>query len=92
LPLMKRSKVDIYHDVLKLLVQEGAKSGKASPTRIAHRANLPYDRFQKILRHFIEKDLVRRTDKGLLITDNGITCLNQMHQTNELLRRMGLVT
>jgi predicted transcriptional regulator len=72
------------------MCQEGAKMGKASPTRVAHRANLPYDRFQKILEHFIETGLVQKTSGGLLITEKGIKCLHQMQQTNEFLRRMGL--
>jgi predicted transcriptional regulator len=88
----KRSKVDIYSAVLECLIQEGAKLGKASPTRVAHRANLPYDRFQKILDHFIELDMVRRTEAGLLITEKGIKCLEEFHKANEFFRRMGLYT
>lgn len=72
------------------MCQEGAKIGRASPTRVAHRANLPYDRFQKVLEHLLETDLVEKTDNGLLITDKGIKCLQHMQQTNEFLRRMGL--
>jgi predicted transcriptional regulator len=86
----KRSKVDIYYDVLDLLCQEGAKEGIASPTRVARRANIPYDRFQKIMEHFIDLDLIRRTSEGLLITEKGLRCLGHMRQTNEFLRRMGL--
>lgn len=88
--MSKRSKADIYYDVLDLMCQEGAKIGKASPTRVAHRANLPYDRFLKVIEHFIETGLVQRTNDGLLITEKGIKCLHQMQQTNEFLKRMGL--
>ena len=90
MPPNKRSRVDIYYDVLDLLCQEGAKLGQASPTRVARRANLPYDRFQKIISHFVDVNMVRRTDDGLLITPSGLKCLRQMRQTNELLRRLGL--
>ncbi len=86
----KRSKVDIYSAVLDCLCNEGGKIGKASPTRVAHRANLPYDRFQKILDQFIELGLVSRTDDGLQITLKGLKCLEQIHKANEFLRRMGL--
>lgn len=88
--MSKRSKADIYYDVLDLMCQEGAKIGRASPTRVAHRANLPYDRFQRILEHLMKSDLVQKTDSGLLITEKGLKCLHQMQQTNEFLRRMGL--
>ena len=90
MPVVKRSKVDIYHDVLDLLCQEGAVLGKASPTRVARRANLPYDRFQKILEHFVRVDMVRRTEDGLQITERGLNCLRQLRQTNTMLRRLGL--
>lgn len=86
----KRSKVDIYSSILEVLCEEGAATGKASPTRVARRSNVSYDRFQKILDHFIEVDMVRRTDDGLLITEKGLNCLRQIHKTNEFLRRLGL--
>ena len=92
MPSPKRSKVDIYHDVLDLLCQEGAAIGKASSTRVARRANLPYDRFQKILERFVALDMVRRTDDGLLITEKGLNCLFHINRTNEFLRRIGLDT
>ncbi|HSV49728.1 MAG TPA: winged helix-turn-helix domain-containing protein [Candidatus Acidoferrales bacterium] len=86
----KRSKVDIYSSILEVLIEEGAKQGKASPTRVSRRANIPYDRFQKIIDHLIEVDMVQRTDEGLMITEKGLNCLRQIRKTNEVLRRMGL--
>lgn len=87
----KRSKVDIYSAVLECLCQEGGRLGKASPTRVAHKANIPYDRFQKIVDHLIDTQMVTRSDEGLGITEKGQKCLNQIHSTNEFLRRMGLL-
>ncbi len=86
----KRSKVDIYSAILECVCSEGGKNGEASPTRVAHRANIPYDRFQKVLEEFISSQMVNRTDSGISITEKGIKCLNHIHKTNELLRRMGL--
>lgn len=86
----KRSKVDIYSAILESICHEDGQFGNASPTRVAHRANIPYDRFQKIIDTFLELKLVKRTDQGLLITEKGIDCLHQIRKTNEFLRRMGL--
>ena len=86
----KRSKVDIYSAVLDCLCREGGRLGKASPTRVARRANLPYDRFQKILDHLVDVGMVRRTDDGLLITPKGLKCLEQIIRSNDFLRSMGL--
>ncbi len=88
----KRSKFDIYYELLVLICQEEDSIGKASPTRIARRANLPYYRFQKILACLIQANAVCRTDTGLLLTENGAKCLKQMHQTNLLLKRMRLIS
>ena len=86
----KRSKVDIYSAILDGIYREGGQSGSASPTRVARRANLPYDRFQRIIDNFLALELIKRTTEGLLITDKGIKCLAQIRKTNEFLRRMGL--
>ncbi len=83
--------MDIYSAVLDSVRFEGGKLGKASPTRVAHRANIPYDRFQKILEHFIESGLVGKTSDGLLLTDKGLKCLQQIHQINDFLKGMGLI-
>ncbi len=87
----KRSKVDIYSAVLECICLEGGRSGAASPTRVAHRANIPYDRFQKLLEEFVGSGIVNRGDDGLSITQKGLKCLSQIHETNEFLRRMGLL-
>ena len=86
----KRSKVDIYQAVLDAICHEGGQTGLASPTRVARRANMPYDRFQKIIDNFSNLGLIKKSEEGLLITEDGIKCLMQIRKTNEFLRRMGL--
>lgn len=85
----KRSKVDIYSAIFDALLKE-EKDGKASPTRVAHRANISYDRFLKILDHLVELDMIRRSDDGLQITEKGLKCHQEIKRTNSVLRRMGL--
>jgi len=86
----KRSKVDIYSAILDGICREAGQNGAASPTRVARHANLPYDRFQKIIDHFLDLELIQKTEEGLLITEKGIKCLTQIRKTNSFLRRMGL--
>jgi predicted transcriptional regulator len=90
MPTIKRSKADIYQDVLDLLCKEGAIIGTASPSRVASRANLPYMRFQKVLEHLIDNALVRLTDNGILITEKGLYCLRELRQANSMLKKLGL--
>lgn len=90
MPVAKRSKVDIYHDVLVLLWQECANYGKASPTRVASRANLSYVRFQKVLEHFLELDMVQKISDGILLTEKGLKSLRELRKANAMLERLGL--
>lgn len=86
----KRSKVDIYSAVLDSICKEGGREGTASPTRVAHRANISYDRFLKILDHFVELGWVHKTDEGLEITIKGVKYHGEIKKTTEFLRRIGL--
>ncbi len=88
--MAKRSKVDIYYDVLVLLHQECANYGKASPTRVASGANLSYVRFQKVLEHFLELDMVQKIEDGILLTEKGLKSLRQLRKANAMLERLGL--
>lgn len=88
--ITKRNKANIYQDVLDILCQEGAKLGKASPTRVAFRANIPYVRFQKILEHLTEVNMIEFTDNGILITEHGLHCLYKLRKANFMLNQLGL--
>jgi predicted transcriptional regulator len=90
LKVNRRSKVELYREVLDLFCQEGAESGKARLTRVARRANMPYDRFQKLVSCLIESKLILRTNTGVLITADGLCCLRKMQHANDFLREMGL--
>jgi predicted transcriptional regulator len=86
----RRSKVELYCEVLDLFRQEGAESGKARLTKVAHRSKIPYDRFQKIVSSLVESKLVIKTKAGVLITSDGICCLQKLQQANAFLREIGL--
>ncbi len=72
--------------------EEVGKSKVASPTRVAHRANLPYDRFKKTVDQLVKLDLVNRNREGLELTRKGAEVLEEMRRANGFLRNMGLLT
>jgi len=88
--VVKRSKVDIYYDVLVLLWQECASYGKASPTRVASGANLSYVRFQRVLEHFLELGMVEKIGDGILLTEKGLKSLRELRKANLMFERLGL--
>jgi predicted transcriptional regulator len=86
----KRSRIEIYEAILTAIRFESGMFKKASPTRVAHRANLPYDRFQKILEQLLKSELVSQVDDGYVITEKGLRCIEEIERNNDFLRRMGL--
>jgi predicted transcriptional regulator len=85
----KRSRIQIYFDILQILSEE-LKNDKPSLTRVAHIANLPYDRFQKSLNKLIQLDIVREQNGTFFVTKKGFECINEYERINDFLRRMGL--
>jgi predicted transcriptional regulator len=86
----RRSKVEIYLEVLDLFHQESAATGEAHLTTVARSAKIPYDRFQKIVSKLIDSNLILRTETGVLITANGLCCLQKMQQAHDFFQEMGL--
>lgn len=86
----RRSKAEIYLDVLDLFYQEGAATGEAHLTTVARLAKIPYDRFQKIVSRLIASNLIVRTKTGVSMTADGVCCLQKLRQANEFFREVGL--
>jgi predicted transcriptional regulator len=85
----KRSRTQICFEVLRILSEE-SKNNKPSLTRVAHGANLPYDRFQKCLNKLIEVDMIRERNGEFFVTEKGFEYINEYEKINDFLRRMGL--
>jgi len=88
--VQKRSKLQIYFGVLKILREELKQNGHPSLTRVAHVANLPYDRFRDCLDYLIQVGMVSRGGEKLIVTDKGCEFIQEFERINDFLRRMGL--
>jgi predicted transcriptional regulator len=86
----RRSRIQIYFDILRVLCEE-LKNDKPSLTRVAHIANLPYDRFQKCLNKLIQLDMVREQNGKFLVTEKGFEYMQEFERISDFLRRMGLL-
>lgn len=88
----KRGKLQICFDVLQLLCEESKLNEKPSLTRVAHRANLPYDRFRGYLDHLIQLDMVSVDSRGkVAVTDKGLVFVEEYARMSDFLRHMGLL-
>jgi predicted transcriptional regulator len=87
----KRSRYEIYFDILSALYSESARGEKVSLTRIAHKSNLPYDRFQKLLKQLVEVDMISRDGSDVALTEKGKEYMVEFNRINCFLIRMGLL-
>lgn len=87
----KRSRFQIYFDTLRLLREETQFNEKPSLTRVAHEANLPYDRFQKCLEHFVQLGMVSYEEGKIAVTRKGLEYVRECEKIDSFLRRMGLL-
>lgn len=87
----RRTKLQIYFDVLRLVSDESKLNGDISPTRVAHKANIPYDRFRKCLQHLDKVGMICQDDHGrLAVTGKGLEYLEEYVKIEGFLKRMGL--
>jgi predicted transcriptional regulator len=88
----KRNKADIYFAILQLLRRNVEPNGKLSLTRVAHVANLPYDRFQNYLSNLVQLGMIFRNSEKLVVTEKGLEFIDEYKKITSFLRRMGLLS
>jgi predicted transcriptional regulator len=87
----KRNRIDIYFDVLRLLAAERKSNNKLCLTKIAHSANLPYDRFRNCLDHLVQVGMASYEGNKLVVTEKGLEFIEEYKKNTDFLRRLGLV-
>ncbi len=87
----KRSRVEIYRDVLIALQMEESLSHRPSMTRVASKVNMPYDRFIKVLETLADIGFCSRVGKGFKLADKGAKFLQEYSRFSDSLNKMGLV-
>jgi predicted transcriptional regulator len=88
----KRSKLQIYFDILQLLCEKTETGDRPFPTRIAHKANLPYDRFRSCLDQLVQLGMVSRGEGKLVVTRKGLEYVEWHRRMNSFLKHMGLLS
>lgn len=88
----RRTKFQIYFDILEALSDELKNGSELQLTKIAHVANLPYDRFRSYLDYLVQLGMVSfEPDGGLAVTEKGVEYVQELGRNSEFLRRMGLM-
>ena len=87
----RRSRIDIIHDVLAAIQKKG---GKIKPTHLMYKANLSHKLMTSYLEELIGKTLIQeikeKSNKYLIITDEGYKFLEKFKQMREFQESFGL--
>lgn len=89
LPKLKRSKLEIYNDILNAIRQELASGeNEAKPTRIQTKSNLAYDKLTRYLGELEGRAMI--TQGPLTITEKGRDFLQDYDRISDFLEEMGI--
>jgi len=88
----KRERLEIIHDILKALQTKG---GKLKPTHILYKSNLSHQMLTEYLTDLIEKGFIteeedKKKNKSYLITDKGLSFLNDFKVIRNFMESYGL--
>ena len=87
MPKPKRSKLEIYNDILSAIELE-LQSGQAKPTRVQSRSNLAYDKLARYFEELKYKEMI--TQHPLMITDKGHDFLQDYDRIKSFVLEMGV--
>ena len=89
----KRTKLEIYYDLLQILYEEMNFSGinKPSLIRIASLANLPYTRFKEAIAHLDKQGLILHNYDNIFVTEKGVEFIREYQKFNDYLKQIGIL-
>ena len=87
MPKPKRSKMEIYNDILSAIKLE-LTAGEARPTRIQAVSNLAYDKMTRYLVELEGKRMI--TQNPIAITERGREFLQDYDRIRDFLQEMGV--
>lgn len=88
LPRPKRTRMEIYNDILKGIEQELRSGGEVKPTRVQQRCNLAYDKFSRYLREMVAKEMIHR--EPISITAKGLDFLQDHRRISRFVHEIGM--
>jgi len=86
----KRSRLEIYKDILTALIREDAEHPRPSLTRVANRVNMPYDRLVNILEVLNVAGLCEPSDRAYRVSLKGAEFLTEYRRFSESINRLGI--
>ena len=80
----RRSKIQLYYDIVSAIVEDSQNNDSVSPTRIQFKCNTSYDKLTKYLEEMKERQIIAR-EKSIKVTDKGMKFHQDYSKINELI-------
>jgi predicted transcriptional regulator len=90
----KRSKFELYGDILLAIRSEIDRNGAARLTRVYGRSNVPYDRFKSYMEDLNKNNLIQmcqvENHEEIRLTTRGVEYIQEYSRVNKFLIAFGL--
>ena len=83
----RRSKIQIFFDIVTAIIDDTQNNESISPTRIQFKCNTSYDKLTKYLEEMEKKEIIQR-EKSIAITDKGMQFHKDYSRINELINEI----
>jgi len=80
----RRSKIQLYYDIITAIVEDTQNNDSVSPTRIQFKCNTSYDKLAKYLEEMKERQILEK-EKVIKITEKGMKFHKDYAKINELI-------
>ena len=83
----RRSKIQIFFDIVTAVIDDAQNNESVSPTRIQIKCNTSYDKLTKYLEEMEKRGMIEK-EKSITITEKGMEFHKDYSRINELINEM----
>ena len=83
----RRSKIQIFFDIVTAIIDDTQNNEYISPTRIQFKCNTSYDKLTKYLEEMEKKEIIQK-EKSISVTEKGMQFHKDYSRINELINEL----
>ena len=83
----RRSKIQIFFDIVTAIIDDTQNNESVSPTRIQFKCNTSYDKLTKYLEEMEKKEIIQK-EKSISVTEKGMQFHKDYSRINELINKL----
>ena len=83
----RRSKIQIFFDIVTAIIDDTQNNESISPTRIQFKCNTSYDKLTKYLEEMEKKEIIQK-EKSISVTEKGMQFHKDYSRINELINKL----